>query len=84
MMDWLRKRKIATLPGGKRTAQTALAQTLEKATAGHIESVYIGIKWNDGTFQGDWSVMPASDLQLHARTAQREADHVFFTGVPSE
>lgn len=84
MMDWLRQRKIATLPGGTRTAQTALAQTLEKANAGYVESVYIGIKWKDGTFCGDWSQMPVSDLQLHARTSQREADHVFFKGGPTE
>lgn len=82
-MEWLRKRKIASLPGANRTAQVALAQTLEKAVDERIKSVYIGIQWADGTFVGDWSVMPVSDLQLHARTCQREADHVFFKGEPS-
>lgn len=84
VIEWLRKRKIALFPGARRTPEVALAQTLEKAKAGHIKSVYIGIQWEDDSFVGDWSNMPVHDLQLHARVCQREADLVLFTGKPSE
>ncbi len=81
---WAKQRKIAHIGGGvKRDAVVTLAQTLEKAKAGRIQNVYIGICWDDGSFVGDWSNMPVSDLSLHARVCQREADMVFFTGSPS-
>jgi hypothetical protein len=73
LSDWLRRRKIAQLPGTQRTAVNALAATLEKAQAGHIKSVYIGIQWDDDTFCGDWSVMPRKDLAVHALMAQKNA-----------
>lgn len=83
MTDWKQQRKIALLPGAVRTPEVALAQTLEKARAGHVKSVYVGIQWEDGTFVGDWSNMAVSDLALHAMTCQREAESVFFTGAPT-
>lgn len=71
--DWLRRRKIAQLPGTTRTAVNALAATLEKAQAGKVKSVYIGIQWEDDTFCGDWSAMPRKDLAVHALMAQKNA-----------
>jgi hypothetical protein len=71
--DWLKERKIAQLPGTERTPVNALASTLEKAQAGHIKSVYIGIEWTDGTFCGDWSRMQTRDLAMHALTADKNA-----------
>jgi hypothetical protein len=82
--DWKSIRKIASLPGVERTAHVALAQTLEKANNGYVKSVYIGIEWSDGSFTGDWCQMPIAVLQLHARMAQHQADHVFFKGKPTD
>ena len=73
MNVWRRIRKIAHLPGTRRTAVVALASTLEKARAGRIKSVYIGIEWDDGTFCGDWSNMERRDLATHALMAQKNA-----------
>jgi hypothetical protein len=73
MSFWKKVRKIAQLPGTTRTAVNALASTLEKAQAGHVKSVYIGIEWDDGTFCGDWSAMPRKDLAVHALIAQQNA-----------
>lgn len=73
MNVWRRLRKIAHLPGTRRTAVVALAATLEKARAGHIKSVYIGIEWDDGSFCGDWSCMERRDLATHAIVAQKNA-----------
>ena len=70
---WRRVRKIAHLPGTRRTAVVTLAATLEKAHAGHIKSVYIGIEWDNGTFCGDWSNMERRDLATHALMAQKNA-----------
>lgn len=70
---WLRKRKIAQLPGTVRTPVNSLAASLEKAQAGYIKSVYIGIEWADGTFCGDWSAMPRLALAGHALIAQKNA-----------
>lgn len=72
-MDWLRQRKIAFLQHTKRTPLVALAQTLEKAQAGKIKSVYIGIQWEDDTFVADWSSMTRSELASHALLAQSNA-----------
>ncbi len=82
MMEWIRQRKIAWLKGTKRTPDVALAQTLEKAQAGRIHSVYIGIEWDDGTFTGDWSQMKTTDLLMHAKRCELEANSVFCTGEP--
>lgn len=68
---WRRRRKIVHLPGTVRDAVTALASTLEKAQAGLINSVYIGIEWEDGTFVGDWSNMSRPTLAAHAIVALR-------------
>lgn len=73
MNPWKRQRKIAQLPGTTRTAVNALASTLEKAQAGKIKSIYIGIQWDDDTFCGDWSSMPRKDLAVHALIAQQNA-----------
>jgi hypothetical protein len=83
-MNWLKQRKIAWLSNTKRTADVCLAQTLEKANAGRIKSVYIGIQWDDDTFVGDWSQMPLRDLLMHAKRCEAEADSVFRTGQPLE
>lgn len=72
-MDWKRERKISTLPNCEVTAEVALARALEKASAGFIKSVYIGIEWNDGTFVADWSSMRSPDLAAHALVAQHNA-----------
>lgn len=77
---WRRVRKIAQLPGAKRTAVNALAATLEKAQAGMIRSVYIGIQWSDDTFCGDWSAMPRKDLTVHLLVAQQNALKEFDQG----
>ena len=77
---WKRKRKIVQMPGVARTPVNALAATLEKAQAGHIKSVYIGIEWDDGTFSGDWSQMPRRDLAVHALAAQQNALNEFDQG----
>lgn len=73
MMDWRRVRKIAFLNHTRRTPLVALAQTLEKAQAGKIKSVYIGIQWEDDTYAADWSNMPRHDLAMHVMHAQKEA-----------
>lgn len=78
--EWRKVRKIAQLPGTKRTAINALAATLEKAKAGHIRSVYIGIQWSDDTFCGDWSNQPRKDLVAHALVAQQNALQEFTQG----
>lgn len=78
---WKRRRKIVSLPGAKLTPEVALARTLEKAQAGTIKSVYIGIEWDDGTYVGEWSNQMVSSLLIHARVAQREADKSLFTGA---
>jgi hypothetical protein len=83
-MSWFKQRKIAWLGNTKRTPDVALAQTLEKANAGRIKSVYIGIQWDDDTFQGDWSQMPLTDLLMHAKRCELEANSVFLTGNPIE
>lgn len=71
--DWVKHRKIAQMPGTERTPTNALASTLEKARAGRIKSVYLGIQWDDDTFCGDWSVMARKDLAVHALMAQKNA-----------
>lgn len=73
VMDWLRQRKIAFLNHTKRTPVVALAQSLEKAQAGRIKSVYIGIQWEDDSFDADWSNMPKHDLAMHTLVAQKTA-----------
>ena len=73
MIDWLRQRKIAWITSTKRTPDVCLAQTLEKARAGHIKSVYIGIQWDDDTYGGDWSSMPRHALAMHLLQMQKEA-----------
>jgi delta-aminolevulinic acid dehydratase/porphobilinogen synthase len=80
MEDWRRTRKIAQMPGVERTPVNTLAATLEKATAGHVKSVYIGIEWTDGTFCGDWSRMPRKDIAVHALVAQQNALSEFEQG----
>lgn len=70
---WRRKRKIAQLPSAERAVVTALASTMEKAQAGHVKSVYIGIQWEDDTFDADWSSMTRADLAAHALVAQSKA-----------
>ena len=83
---WRRKRKIATLPNVRLTPVVALARTLEKAQAGRIKSVYIGIEWeedyqgNTGVFEGEWSNMSAGSLGLHAKVAEESARREFFKG----
>lgn len=73
MNFWKRQRKIATLPTARVDATLALARVLEKAQAGQIASVYIGIEWKDGgSFCGDYSSMNHKTLAMHAATAQRE------------
>jgi hypothetical protein len=71
--DWIRRRKIATLPGVRLTPQVVLARTLEKAAAGTIVGVYIGIEFKDGSFDADWSQMKCSALATHALVAQHLA-----------
>lgn len=71
--DWQRRRKIAQMPGTISTPTNSLASALEKAQAGHIKSVYIGIEWSDGTFCGNWSAMPKKDLAVHSLIAQKNA-----------
>lgn len=73
MNDWERQRKIATLPNCRLTAEVCLARTLEKAQAGRIKSVYIGIEFDDGSFDSDWSSMKCTDLATHAAIAQHMA-----------
>jgi delta-aminolevulinic acid dehydratase/porphobilinogen synthase len=73
MNDWKKERKIAQMPGVARTVVNTLAATLEKAQAGHIKAVYIGIQWEDDTFCGDWSSQPRKDLAVHALIAQQNA-----------
>lgn len=68
---WYYLRKIASLPKARRTPEVSLAQTLEKANAGKIKSVYIGIEWSDGTFCGDWSNMTLQTLAFHAAIADK-------------
>jgi len=81
---WRRLRKIAHLPGTRRSAVVTLAAALEKARAGHVNSVYIGIEWDDGTFCGDWSSMEQRDLATHALMAQKNAfEHVQQGGEPA-
>ncbi len=71
VISWLRQRKIAFLNHTKRTPVVALAQTLEKAQAGKIKSVFICIQWeDDDSFDSDWSQMPRSALLMHAYHAQ--------------
>lgn len=71
-MNWLRQRKIAFLNNTRRTPLVALAQTLEKAQAGKIKSVYISIQWEDDTFASDWSQMKRAELLMHAFQAQAD------------
>jgi hypothetical protein len=70
---WRKKRKIARLPGIKVDPVTVLAQTLEKARNGQLKSVYIGLQWEDDSFDADWSTMKRSDLCTHAVVAQHHA-----------
>lgn len=77
---WKLRRKIVQMPGAERTPVNALAATLEKAHAGHIKSVYIGIEWDDGSFCGDWSQMLRKDLAVHALVAQQNALNEFDQG----
>jgi delta-aminolevulinic acid dehydratase/porphobilinogen synthase len=80
MNDWLKERKIAQMPGVPRTAVNTLASTLEKAVAGKIKSVYIGIQWEDDTYCGDWSNQPISSLAMHALMAHKMAAEVITPG----
>jgi hypothetical protein len=50
-----------------------LARTMEKCAAGKIRSVYIGIEFDDETFDADWSQMLCSKLTTHAMVAQKLA-----------
>lgn len=71
-VNWLRERKIAFLNHTKRTPVVALAQTLEKAQAGKIKSIYISIQWEDDSYDSDWSQMKRSELLMHAYQAQSD------------
>lgn len=74
MLDWLKRRKIATHPSAKVDARLALLRCLEKAEAGEIENVYISIEWTRGRgFGSDWSSMPIGTLALHALQADVDA-----------
>lgn len=73
MSEWVKQRKIAWLSSTKRTPDVVLAQTLEKAMAGHVKSVYVRIQWDDDSFTGDWSSMPRHDLAMHMLKMQQEA-----------
>ena len=72
--SWERQRKISTLPNCRVTPDVALARSLEKAKAGKIKSVYIGIQFEDGSFDADWSLMAISELATHATVA-----HIYAT-----
>lgn len=69
---WRRQRKIARLPGSEATPQTTLAQTLEKANAGHIKSVVCLIEWNNGFCCADWSSIDDKTLAYLALMFNKE------------
>lgn len=75
-LDWLRQRKIAQLPGTKRTPDVSLASSLEKAQGGRVKSVVVVMEFTDGSFDADWSAMPGNTLAMHAlvlnKLAQKE------------
>lgn len=68
--EWRRKRKIVALPDKSVGPEVVLARTLEKATAGHIKSVYIAIEWTDGGFNNDWSTMKTTDMMMHQKVLE--------------
>jgi hypothetical protein len=78
--EWLRKRKIARLPGTRATPDVVLGQSLEMARAGELKSVYLGLEWKDGTFTGMWSNQCVSTLCVHSMMASRLTQQELFEG----
>lgn len=69
--EWVKTRKIVRMPGVRLTPETVLASSLEKAKAGHIQSIVVAIQWQDGTVDVDWSQMPMSTSTWIAKHIDR-------------
>lgn len=73
MASWRTQRKIVSMPGAaSATPEAILARTLEKARAGHIKGVVVGIVWNDGSAGSDHSAMNIGDALFALRIADRD------------
>jgi hypothetical protein len=79
--QWLKKRKIASLPGVMVDPVMVLARTLEKAQAGEIEACSIVVRWKDGTHDTDWSQMKHSEFSHMAIVLMDEAMHMTREGT---
>ena len=56
------------------TPELVLARTLEKAKAGYIKSVVIGIVWDDDSVAADWSFGKLGQMLLALRVAETSLD----------
>ncbi len=77
--SWRSQRKIVTMPGSRSTTpEVVLARTLEKARAGHIKGILIGIIWEDGGCSSDFSVMKVSEAIYALRVVSKDIDDIIF------
>lgn len=78
-MDWKRERKIVAMPTKEaHTPEMVLARTFEKAKAGHIKGVVIGIVWKDGAVSSDFSTLKMGDALFALRVAHQDLDNLVF------
>ena len=66
-------KKIFHLPGTRLSATTVLYRTVEKLP--RIKSVVVGIQWDDGSVDMDWSQMTVADLVWVGKRIEREINH---------
>jgi len=60
LKEWYRK--LVPLRGSDTTPPIVLMRTLDKAD--RMKAVIVVIQWNDGSYDMDWSSMPASTLAV--------------------
>jgi hypothetical protein len=85
MSDWRSERKIVAMPGVESaTPEVILARTLEKARAGHIRGVVVGIVWNDGSVGSDHSALKMGDALFALHIARRDLDAYIVDVDPDE
>lgn len=79
MSSWRSERKLVTMPvEGSATPEVVLARTFEKAKAGHIKAVVIGIVWKDGSVSSDHSKLKMGDALFALRVASQDLDDEIF------